>query len=133
MSRENQGVTIGDMIALSRAITPEDTAGDPSLAYQHQRLLAFVEEFEKLNLERNALEARKQAATTRLNEILVEGSRQTTLLEAMLKVKHGPASEKLAAYGIKIFRGRKRRRGAEEAVEPTAKATAPDAPAAGQS
>lgn len=35
MPRENHGVTIGDMIALSRAITPEDTAGDPDLAYQH--------------------------------------------------------------------------------------------------
>lgn len=133
MPRENHGVTIGDMIALSRAITPEDTAGDPALAYQHQRLLAFVEEFEKVNLERNALEARKRAATTRLNEILVEGSRQTTLLEAMLKVKHGPTSEKLAAYGIKVFRGRKRRRRAEEAAEPPAEAIAPDVPAAGPS
>lgn len=92
-----------------------------------------MEEFEKVNLERNALEARKQAATTRLNEILVEGSRQTTLLEAMLKVKHGPANEKLAAYGIKVFRGRKRRRRAEEAGEPAAEAVAPDASAAGPS
>lgn len=131
MPRENHGVTVGAMQALARAVTPEDKAANPSLALETAKLQAYVDEIQKLVLERDALEARKQEATVRINEILVEGSRQTTLLEALLKVQHGIRSEKLVAYQIKPFRGRKRRRPAGEEGEAAAETAAADVPVPG--
>jgi len=127
MPRENHGVTVGAMQILAKAVTPEDMAKNSTLAHANAKLLEYVDEIQRLVLERDALEARKQEATTRINEILVEGSRQHTLVEAMLKVIHGPSSEKLVAYRIQPFRGRKRRRQAEEAAE-AADVPAPGAP-----
>jgi hypothetical protein len=127
MPRENHGVTVGAMQILAKAVTPEDMAKNSTLAHANAKLLEYVDEIQRLVLERDALEARKQEATTRINEILVEGSRQHTLVEAMLKVLHGPSSEKLVAYRIQPFRGRKRRRQAEEASG-TADVPGPGAP-----
>lgn len=132
MPRENHGVTVGAMAALARSITPEDTANNPHLAYEHAKLQAYVDEIQKLTLERNALQALKQQVTQRIEEIRVEGSRQVTLVEALLKFQHGPRSEKLVAHHIKPFRGRKRRRPAGETEEASAAPVAPDAPAASQ-
>jgi hypothetical protein len=101
-------------------------ANNPSLASQNAKLQAYVDEIQALILERDALEARKQQATARIKELLVEGSRQTTLVEAMLKVHHGIRSEKLAAYRIQPFRGRKRRQPAAEETP------APDVQAPGE-
>ena len=122
MPRENRGVTLGTMLTLAKSVTPEDMANNPSLAFQNAKLQAYVDELQALTLERDALEARKQEATARIKEILVEGSRQTTIVEGMLKIHHGIRSEKLAAYRIQPFRGRKRRRPAEEAAPPDAQA-----------
>jgi hypothetical protein len=125
MPREKHGVTVGAMQVLAMAVTPEDMANNPSLAFQTAKLQGYVDEIQKLVLERDALEARKQEATARINEILVEGSRQHTLVEVMLKCQHGPSSERLVAYHIQPFRGRKRRRPAAEAAAATAAADVP--------
>lgn len=132
MPRENHGVTVGAMAALARSITPEDTANNPHLAYEHAKLQAYVDEINKLTLKRNALEARKQETTERINEIRVKGSQQATLVEILLKVQYGPRSEKLVAHHIKPFRGRKRRRPAAEAEEAAAAPTSPYAAAPGE-
>ena len=132
MPRENHGLTVGAMAALSRSITPEDTANNPHLAFEHAKLQAYVDEIDQLILERDALEARKQEATHRINEIRVQGSQQATLVETILKAQLGPRSEKLVAHYIKPFRGRKRRRpAAEESVASPAPAS-PDGPASSE-
>jgi hypothetical protein len=132
MPRENHGVTVGAMAALARSVTPEDTANNPHLAYEHAKLQAYVDEIQQLTLERAALQARKQEATERIREIRARGSQQATLVETLLKVQHGPRSEQLVAYHIKPFRGRKRRRPAEEPAEASAAPASPGAPAAGE-
>ncbi len=129
MPRENHGVTVGAMAALARSVTPEDTAANSHLAYEHAKLQAYVDEIQTLTLERAALQARKQEATERIKEIRVKGSQQATLVETLLKVQHGTRSEQLVAYHIKPFRGRKRRRPATEAAEASAAPASSDASA----
>lgn len=132
MPRENHGVTVGAMAALARSITPEDTANNPHLAFEHAKLQAYVDEINQLTLERDALEARKQEATTRINEIRVQGSQQATLVETILKAQLGHRSEKLVAHYIKPFRGRKRRRPIQETEEASAAPASPDVPTPGE-
>jgi hypothetical protein len=110
MPRTRTGLTVGDWIELTNLVTPEVAATHVALQHIYDKLVAYIEEIEKLLRERDFHEARKQEASKRINEILPEGSRAATLLRQMLKEEYGPDNEKLAEFKIQPFRGRKRRK-----------------------
>ena len=113
--------TVGDWSELADLVTPEITAGSPLFEHLHGELKGFVDEIEKLLVQRDFYEARKQETTQRIQEILPEGRRAATLLRRALKQHFGPANERLAAFGIQPFRGRKRARKAGSAASPATK------------
>jgi hypothetical protein len=110
MPRPPASYTVGDWMKLSETITPEVAASVPYVEYANTRLQSFLEEVQKLSIERDFHEARRLEATKRIREILDEGRRLANLLRKTLKDHHGPSSEQLAAYGIQPYRGRKRRK-----------------------
>jgi len=126
MPRTRTGHTVGTWIGLADLVTEETTAGHPLLEKTHGELRGFVDEIHQLQVQRDFYEARKQEATQRIQEILPEGRRTATLLRRALKQQLGPDNEKLAAFGITPFRGRKRSRKAG------AGASSPSAPKPGE-
>ena len=118
MPRTRTGHTVGDWLELADLVTPETIAGSPFLERTHGELQGFVAEIRNLLVQRDFYEARKQEATQRIQEILPEGRRTATLLRRALKQHFGPTNEKLAAFGIQPFRGRKRSRKGEAASSP---------------
>jgi len=83
---------------------------------------------DRLVLERDFHEARKQEATHRINEVLAEGRIVATVLQAVLKQHFGASSEELVAFGIKPFRGLKRARKARTAARAAEKQEAAQEP-----
>jgi len=108
MPRTRLAITVGDWAELAQRVTPETTEGLANLEHVRSKLQGSLEEINRLILERDFHEARKQEVTLRINEILEEGRRQATLVRAILREELDPTSEKLAAFGMQPFRGRKR-------------------------
>jgi hypothetical protein len=77
------------------------------LEHARAKLLGQLEEVQRLLVERDFHEARKQETTKKIQEILPQGRRTATLLRKILKEHYGHASEQLAAFGIQPFRPRK--------------------------
>src|SRR3954469_3786596 len=75
MPRTRIAHTIGDWEKLAHVVTPETTAGSPYLEQAHAKLQSFLEEVTRLHAERAEHQARKQAATRRINEVVDEGRR----------------------------------------------------------
>ena len=55
-----------------------------------------------------AQRAAKQQSSKSLKASIIEGDRLASLLRAAVKQHYGPASEKVAEFGVQPFRGRKR-------------------------
>ena len=121
MPRTRAGHTVGDWLELAELVTPETLAGSPLLERTHGELRGFLNEIRDLIVQRDFYEARKQETTQRIQEILPEGRRAATLLRRALKQHFGPANERLAAFGIQPFRGRKRARKAGSAASSATK------------
>jgi chromosome segregation ATPase len=108
MPRTRISHTIGDWEKLTTVVTPETTSGSPYLEQAHAKLQGFLDEVNRLHAERAEHQARKQAATRRINELVEEGRRLASNIRRVLKVEMGIDNEELARFGIQPFRGRKR-------------------------
>jgi len=73
--------------------------------------------------------ASKQEASQQLQDLLGEAERLATVLQLAVKQHYGIRSEKLADFGLKPFRGRKRKPSSPPAPQPEAAAEAVEAPA----
>ena len=124
MPRTRIAETVGDWAALNEVVTPETTAGSPSLQQAHAKLQDFLEEVRRLQAEQAEYQARKQEATRRINEILEEGRRLAYHIRHTLKVELGIRSEGLVRFGIQPFRGRKFAKRPLRAAKKTAKRAA---------
>ena len=110
MPRTRRNHTVGVWLRLTGGVTPEIAAGQPHIQDPLDKLVAFQAELDRLIQERDFHDARKQEATSRINEVLAEGRVVATLLQAVLKQHFGASNEALVAFGIKPFRGLKRAR-----------------------
>jgi hypothetical protein len=77
----------------------------------------FLEEFRQFAVEQSTHEARKQAVTRRMNEILEEERRTASALKVGLKHHLGNRNEELVKFGIQPLRARKRHKSVELAPE----------------
>ncbi len=127
MPRTRRNHTVGVWMRLTGGVTPEMAAGRLDIQIPLDKLVALQAELDRLTQERNFHDARKQEATSRINEVLAEGRIVATALQTVLKQHFGSRSDELVAFGIKPFRGLKRARKAaasSRAVEK--KDTAPE-------
>lgn len=115
MPRTPIGDTVGDWVGLTTRFSPEIAAEHPSMQFIYEKLAAHLAEIQELIKLRDFYEARKQETSKRINVVLPKGRREATLLRIMLKEHYGPENEKLAAFDIQPFRGRKRRRKDDDA------------------
>ena len=108
MPRTPREHTLGTWGTLTTTVTPEVTMDLPHLEVLRVRLVETEAEADKLVRERDYHRARKQEATRKLQAALEDGRRTAHALQTGLRLHFGPTSEKLAAFGMKPFRGRKR-------------------------
>jgi len=108
MPRTRREHTLGTWGKLTTTVTPEVTMDLPHLEVLRVKLVETEAEADKLIIERDYHRARKQEATRKLQAALEDGRRTANALKVGLRIHFGPTSEKLAAFGMKPFRGRKR-------------------------
>jgi hypothetical protein len=108
MPRTPRDHTFGTWGTLTTTVTPEVTQGLPHLEYVRAKLVATEAEANQLVMERDYHQAQKQEATRKLQIALEDGRRTAHALRVGLRQHFGPTSEKLAAFGMQPFRGRKR-------------------------
>lgn len=68
-----------------------------------------MEQARQMAASQAAQRAAKQQASKSLKSAILEGDRLASLLRAAVKQHYGPASEKVAEFGVQPFRGRKKR------------------------
>ena len=81
----------------------------PQAEVPRERLRAILKEVRDLSAEQAALTARKQEASKRLQELLVQGRKLSTVLRTLVREHYGNRSEKLAEFNLQPFRGRPRK------------------------
>jgi hypothetical protein len=72
------------------------------------QLGTVMEQARQMAASQAAQRAAKQQASKSLKSAIIEGDRLASLLRAAVKQHYGPASEKVAEFGVQPFRGRKR-------------------------
>ncbi len=117
MPRTRIALTVSDWEKLTQSVTAEMTAEAPQIEFIHGKLQVFLEEFRQLAVEQNVHEARRQAVTRRMNEILEEGRRTASALKVGLKQHLGNRNEELVKFGIQPLRARKRRKNPESSPD----------------
>ena len=113
MPRTRIAETVGDWERLTLSVAEETAADAPDLQLLHEKLQSFLENFQRLSQEQSLHEARKQAVTRQMNEILEEGRKTASALKLGLKLRFGNRNPQLIKFGIQPLRTRKRRRNAE--------------------
>ncbi|HEY3570224.1 MAG TPA: hypothetical protein VGP73_19990 [Thermoanaerobaculia bacterium] len=73
------------------------------------QLGTVMEQARQMAASQAAQRAAKQQASKSLKSAILEGDRLASLLRAAVKQHYGPASEKVAEFGVQPFRGRKKR------------------------
>lgn len=114
---------LGDWEQLITMLT-DNTAELPHLEVSRRRLEEFLKQGLEIAAKQAMLRAEKQDASQQMKTVIAEGQRLTKVLRLSVKQHYGIRSEKLTAYGIQPFRGRKKAKPEEPAETP-----APPAPA----
>jgi hypothetical protein len=90
----------------------EGRGGIPELEQHRIRLQEMYERAFRLDQERAALEAAKQAATREFNDILESGQKLASMMRSLLRVRH--RSEKLVEFDVKPYYGRPRKKSSRQ-------------------
>jgi hypothetical protein len=111
-----------------------NAADFPHLEAPRLRLEAIDTEVGELLLQQSALAASRQEVSRRLQVLVADGRQLAAFLRAGVKQQYGTRSEKLSAFNLQPFRGRKTAKGEQAAKkkklqEDTPIAPAPDTPA----
>lgn len=117
MPRTPREHTLGTWGTLTTTVTPEVTMDLPHLEVMRVKLVETEAEADRLVRERDYHRAQKQEATRKLQAALEDGRRTAHALQVGLRLHFGPTSEKLAAFGMKPFRGRKRSKATASSAE----------------
>jgi hypothetical protein len=117
MPNESRHSTLGGLVQLMMALESHKEEL-PHLEVVRLKLNALLEAFQQVLSEQSYLIARKQEASQQATRLLGEVRRTATLLRVGIKEHYGSNSEKLAAFGLQPFRGRKRGKGPAEEETP---------------
>jgi hypothetical protein len=117
---------LGDWEQLHQILV-ENGAELPHLEASRLKLEEMLKQGLELAAKQSMLRAEKQDASQRMKALIVNGQRLTNVLRLSVREHLGIRSEKLAASGMKPFRGRKP---SEESKRPKPQPEQPVAPPA---
>ena len=125
MPRKRHAESQGNWLVFAKAFTPELLERHLYLRATYAKLNHFIQEVERLGLERDFHAASKLAATRKRKEMIERGNQLVTSMRLVLKSELGKDNEELVAFGIKPFRGRKRAKKNAEAETPSPETAEP--------
>jgi hypothetical protein len=108
MPRTSIPRTLTELQTLAESITPEVKANIPQIARSHVKLQGLLEGAKKLLAKRDDYQARKQEATRQARARIRQARMTATLMRKGLTEHYGDDNERLAAFALQPFRGRKR-------------------------
>ena len=79
----------------------------PQLEPFRVKLAAILVQVLSISQQQDDMRASKQSASKQLRKLTAEGNRAAALLRVAIKDHYGPDEEKVAAFGLQPFRGRK--------------------------
>ncbi len=94
----------------------------PHLDGHRTRLESFLAQADEIVTRQSDLTATKQQTSRELKGVVVEGRKAAAFLKAGIRDHYGRSSERVAAYGLQPFRGKKTAKPEEPA--PTTTTTA---------
>lgn len=129
MPRKNntQGETFDRWRHLLKALLA-NMADLPHLEAPRAKLEAMIVLALELVGEQRACSARRQEASKKLQELLVEGRRLEDFLRTGVREQYGARAEKLSEFGLQPFRGRKVSKAPEIEKAPAPAAVHPEQP-----
>lgn len=99
----------------------------PHLQGPAEKMESMLGEMKEILLRQGVLSAEKQEASRRIQEIFANGAKLLTFLRKGVQEVYGSRAEKLAEFGLKVYRGRPRRTLAPEPL-PTPTEPTPNPP-----
>ena len=107
MNRETtyKGI-LGDWEQLHKMLV-ENSADLPHLEASRLKLEEFLKQGLEIATKQAILRAEKQEASQRMKGLIIDGQRLANVLRLSVREHLGIRSEKLIAFGVKPFRGRK--------------------------
>jgi hypothetical protein len=126
MNRETtyKGI-LGDWEQLNKMLS-ENSAELPHLEGSRLKMEEFLKQGLEVAAKQAMLRAEKQDASQRMRGIILNGQRLANVLRLAVREHYGIRSEKLVAYGVSPFRGRKP---TDKSKQPKQPASSPDQPA----
>jgi hypothetical protein len=106
-----------------------NAADFPHLEAPRLRLEAIDTEVGELLLQQSDLAASRQEVSRRLQVLVADGRQLAAFLRAGVKQQYGTRSEKLSAFNLQPFRGRKAAKGEKAAKKKKLQEDPPIAPA----
>ena len=90
------------------AALEQNIAEMPQAEIPRQKLQGILTEIRELSTEQKALAAKKQETSKRIQALIVQGRKLSTVLRTLVREHYGNRSEKLAEFNLQPFRGRPR-------------------------
>jgi hypothetical protein len=115
---------LGDWEQLNNMLS-ENSAEVPHLEGSRLKLEELLKEGLELAAKQAMLRAEKQEASQRIKAVLANGQLLVTVLRRAVRQHYGVRAEKLIAYGVQPFRGRKAKPAPEEPAKPAASPAEP--------
>jgi len=109
MSESNSYAEVVTSWELVLAALERNLAEIPHAEIPLQKLQAALKEVRELSTEQAALAAKKQEASKRIQELILQGRKLSTVLRTLVREHYGNRSEKLAEFSLQPFRGRPRK------------------------
>ena len=100
--------TLTNLETLAQSISPEVKENVPHLVQSHEKLLGLLAEIRDLLTKRDFHQSHKQEATKEAHARIRQAKATANFLRKGLVERYGADNEKLAAFNIQPFRGRKR-------------------------
>lgn len=126
MSESNSYAEVVTSWELVLAAIERNLAEIPQAEIPLQKLQVALKEIRELSAEQAALTAKKQEASKRIQKLILQGRKLSTVLRTLVREHYGNRSEKLAEFNLQPFRGRPRKAPEGEGKPP---ATPPPTPA----
>lgn len=109
---------VGDWQKLHELLTA-NSAEIPQVEPFRAKLGTMLTQALDITKRQATLKAEKQEMSKQLRKLAADGQRLANALRTLLKEHYGIRDEKLAAYGLQPFRGRKPKESPEEPETPT--------------
>lgn len=106
-----QGKVLADAILANAADLPH-------LQAPAEKMQSMMQEMQEVLVRQGVLSGEKQEASRRIQELFANGAKLLTFMRKGIREHYGSSTEKLAEFGLKVYRGRPRRTAPEPLPNP---------------